>query len=323
MPYDRVKALDYAKTHWDNPCDDGVVWLSSEAINVARKRRELSASEADGWLARFRPDGTGGEKFVFERVVGGVREEKLINPWEGLADCAHFLSRSLSAGGATTDERGVGALVNTLMGRSDTKTICERVSKAGGQRVIDAGLLKPGDMIGYFNISPTGDYGGARRYTHSTMFCGKTGAAGDIGHVTCHTKSRFMGLTPAAYTDEWYLDNDYEYTFIHFTAGDAAIAPTGKTLEGWWTITYAARTEYYYIRSDGRAYYTLRKPTNKSQVLTRGSAEGSAYYFVTAPTITFCWRKTGTVETWLAAPFFDNLFGISVNGTPGTAVRTF
>ena len=323
MPYDRTKALDYAKKHWDNPCDDGVVWLSNEAINVARKRTALGAPEADGWLARFRPDGAGGEKFVFERTRGGVREEKLIHGWDGLADCAHFLSKSLSAGGAATDERGVGSLVNALKARADTKTICEKVTRAGGQRVIDAGLFKPGDMIGYFNIADDGDYDGAKRYTHSTMFCGKTGAAGDEGHVTCHTKSRFMGLTPADYTDVWWLSDHYAYTFIHFVSGDAALATAGAAIKGWWMIVYGARVEYYYVRDDGRAYYTLKAPTNKAQVLTSGSATGGAYWFSTAPTITYCWRKTGTVEVWTPMPFNPNAFTISVNGTPGVATKLF
>lgn len=291
---------------------------------MSRLRVTKKAPAADGWAPRFRPDGRGAEHFVFERVVAGKREEIPIQPWQGLADCAHFLSRALSAGGAKTDERGVGSLVATLRKRADTWTICEKIDKKFGQRVIDAGLLKPGDMIGYFNISgdPHSDYGGAARYTHSTMFCGKTGAAGDPGHVTCHTKSRFMGLTPPDYTDVWWLSDDYSYTFIHFTAGDASIAAHAAKMKGWWTVVYGAKVRYYYVRGDGRAFYTKIKPSNASKVLTRGSSEDVLYWFNTAPTLTFVRRSSGSVEVWTPVYGTDQTFNFSINDNPGIAVRT-
>lgn len=323
MAYDRVKALDYARRHWDIPCDDGVVWLDSAAILVAQKRKELSAPETAGWVARFRPDGSGGEEFIFEKGSGASYLDIVVQGWNGLADCAHFLSKSLSAGGAKVSELGVGELIRTLQARNDTRTLVEKVGKAGGQRVIDAGLLKPGDMIGYFNVSDSGDYNGARRYTHSTMFCGTNGAAGDKGHVTCHTKSRFMGLSPKEYGDDWDLGDKYAYTFIHFSEDDAARASVGKDLAGWWKIEYGARVEYYFILADGRAFYTLTKPASATRVLTAGSAAGRATWLNSAPLITFCWRNTGTVETWAPVPFVSNLFLISVNGVVGRATRLF
>ena len=64
------------------------------------------------------------------------------------------------------------------------------MDQTAGQRVIDSGIFKPGDMIVYFNIDPHGDYGGAKQYAHSGMFAGKRG--GDTeGKITCHTICRF------------------------------------------------------------------------------------------------------------------------------------
>src|SRR5437763_15995936 len=104
--YDRDKAVAYADRHWNIPADDGVVWLSNESVVVETKRRQLRAPAADGWQPVFvKGNGTEPEKFVFRRTLaGGVIEEKMINGWAGLADCAHFLSRCLTAGGAAVSE---------------------------------------------------------------------------------------------------------------------------------------------------------------------------------------------------------------------------
>src|SRR5215831_12501612 len=124
MGYDRSAAVKYAEQHWNIPCDDGVIWLTNESINIEAKRKELKAPAADGWQALFVSDHPNfSEKAVFRRTVGGIIEEKLIHDWRGLADCAHFLSRALSEGGVKVQERGVSELVNTLQRRSDTKTL--------------------------------------------------------------------------------------------------------------------------------------------------------------------------------------------------------
>jgi len=168
MGFNRKEAVKFADLHWNTPADDGLFWLSNEAVVISQVRKDnvipttswKKAPADDGWQPFFVDDGKRGEKAVLRRVVGGVTEEILINPWEGIADCAHFLSRCLTAGGVTVSERGVPQLIDTLQAKSNTKTLCEQVSKEGGQRVIDSGIFKPGDMIGYFNIDPKGDYGG-------------------------------------------------------------------------------------------------------------------------------------------------------------------
>lgn len=323
MAYKRDDAVKYAAKHWNIPCDDGVFWLSNERISVAAKRKQLKAPEADGWQPMFvKGDGTDPEKAVFRRTVGGVTEEKLINGWDGLADCAHYLSRCLTTGGAKIDERGVTGLVNTLQARSDTKTLCERTPRAGAQRVIDSGIFKPGDMIGYFNIDPSGDYDGAKRYTHSTMYVGKLDARGD-GGVTCHTVARFP---PHSWVnDSWWLkDGAYTYTLIHFTADDPA--PNllkAEKLAGWWKLQYSGRTEYYYMFKDGRARYTLKAPQSAKSQLTL--PDGSAYWFMDgAGKITFIWRASGTVEIWTPDPGGGGGYSSKINGAvDGTLTKLF
>ncbi|MCW5748012.1 MAG: hypothetical protein KIT36_17610 [Alphaproteobacteria bacterium] len=321
MKIDRTKAIGYARTHWNRPCDDGVFWITNDVINVAKKRVELKAPASDGWEAMFvsggSAPGSDPEQAVFRRTVGGVVQTKLIQGWAGLADCAHYLSRCLQAGGIDVNERGVASLVNTLQARRDTKTLAEKVSKDRGQRVVNSGIFKEGDMIGYFNVDPDGDYGRAQSYTHSTMYAGKLDAA-DPGRVTCHTVARFPGLSWV--NDEWSLHDGYTYTFIHFGDDDPPLSATTATaLPGWWKVVYGTRTEFYYIYKDGRARYTLKAPTSNRELY---APEGTAYWFQGTGTITFIWRKSGTVETWTATADTRE-YRISVNGTPGTSTKMF
>jgi hypothetical protein len=321
MAYDRDKAVNYADAHWNIPCDDGVFWLTNGAVVVEQKRKELKAPLADGWQPMFvKGDGSDPEKAVFRRTVGGVTEEKIISPWAGLADCAHFLSKCLSAGGVAVNERGVSLLVAKLQGLGETKTLCERVPRENAQRVIDSGIPKKGDMVGYFNVDPDGDFGGRQSYTHSTMYVGKIDSAG-IGGVTCHTVARFP---PRSWVnDSWWLHAGYNYTLIHFSMDDPVPnAAKVKEIEGWWRLDYAGRTEYYLVSKDGRCRYTKRAPKSAKDPMQ--AVEGSAYWFMESPTkITFIWKNSGTVEVWSPAGS-PGQYKSMINGiTPGVLTKLF
>ncbi|MEO6809456.1 MAG: hypothetical protein ABI353_10145 [Isosphaeraceae bacterium] len=329
MPYDRAKAVQHAHDHWNSPCNDGIFWLSNDSVNVEAKRKELHAPAKDSWVLRFVPDGKGGEEAVFLRPkhpggvpipkLAGTWERKLIQPWEGLADCAHYLSECLRAGGLTTvNERGVKSLVNTLRARSDTKTLADVVPQDNAQHVIDSGIFKPGDMIGYFNISATGDYGGKQDYTHSTMYVGKDPAK-NKGRVTCHTKSRFMDLYN---DDEWFLaSGDYKYTLIHISADDTP--PTKATqdrIEGWWTVEYAGQKEFYRFTRQGTVKFTMHQPkTNTSTVQTEIS---SGYWFESGSRVIVFWQKWGVVDLFDLSRVGTKV-PFSEDGVTGSATRLF
>jgi len=327
MAYKRTDAVSFADSHWNIPADDGIFWLSNQSVSISQVRLHnviptsswKKAPVGDGWQPFFVDDGGGGEKAVFRRVVGGTTEEILINSWDGIADCAHFLSRCISAGGVKMNERGVPSLVNTLQTLPNTKTLCEKVVKEAGQRVIDSGVFKPGDMVGYFNIDPAGDYEGAKQYSHSAMYAGKIGGKTD-GGITCHTICRFPGRSWVE--DSWWLKppGHYTYTLIHFSDDDPTPDPVkAAALPGWWQLDYAGRTEYYLMRS-GSVTYTKKAPT-KGQT-TVHLPEGTAYWFM-APNgeITFTWRKSGTVEVWTPA---GSGYTSKINGaTPGVLTKLF
>jgi len=321
LGFNRDSAVKYAEKYWNVPCDDGLLWLTNEAIVIEKKRKELNAPAAAGWQALFvKGSGADPEKAVFRRAVGAVTEEKVISGWAGLADCAHFLSRCLTAGGASLSERGVRELVETLQLRADTKTLCERVTKDRAQGVIDTGIFKKGDMLGYFNVSPTGDFGGRQAYSHSTMYVGKIDTAG-VGGVTCHTVARFP---PKSWVnDSWWLHDGYTYTLIHFSTDDTPPSATSvAALEGWWKLDYAARTEYYYIFKDGRARYTTRVPKSAKDVLH--VSDGTAYWFMDGSRkITFIWKASGTVEVWSPAVDAGKYISMINATTPGAATKLF
>lgn len=327
MAYKRTDAVSFADSHWNIPADDGIFWLSNQSVSISQVRLHnviptsswKKAPVGDGWQPFFVDDGGGGEKAVFRRVVGGTTEEILINSWDGIADCAHFLSRCISAGGVKMNERGVPSLVNTLQSLPNTKTLCEKVVKEAGQRVIDSGVFKPGDMVGYFNIDPAGDYEGAKQYSHSAMYAGKIGGKTD-GGITCHTICRFPGRSWVE--DSWWLKppGHYTYTLIHFSDDDPTPDPVkAAALPGWWQLDYAGRTEYYLMRS-GSVTYTKKAPTRGQT--TVHLPEGTAYWFM-APNgeITFTWRKSGTVEVWTPA---GSGYTSKINGaTPGVLTKLF
>ena len=206
--------------------------------------------------------------------------------------------------------------MKTLQARAYTKTLAERVDRAAGQRIVDSGILKAGDMLGYFNIDPQGDYGGAPQYSHSTMFVGKIATADD-GRITCHTKSRFAGLSP--HEDRWWLSASYTYTFIHVGMDDPR--PTAS-LAGWWRVPYNGTTYYYLVAADGHARWTSEAPTSSTARLD--VPEGTAYWFQQGPNVTFTWRRSGTVEVWTPGSK-PGEYNVSENGAPpgGKATKIF
>lgn len=306
MKLNRAGAVAYARAHWDTVCDDGVFWFSNYSVNVEQKRRELKASVFDGWKFKFRTF-KDGEQAIFT----DGRTEKIVGQDPGIADCAHYLSRCLIKGGGADlkGARSPAMLIMELQEKAATITLVEKATRAEAQAVIDSGVFKPGDMIGYFNISPDGDYGGRRIYSHSTMFVGHIKSA---GRITCHTICRFGGETPDPklfpLTDEWHLGSDhYLYTLMHFASDD--VAPPKEAL-GWWSIEGVAVLPTYLKIAGNAAVSSPHRPTNQAQ-----SAQGKdkARVFAEGGKLIFVWRQSAKVETW--TPRKDGGFEVTSAGS--------
>ena len=322
MPIDRKAALDYAKKFWNRVTDDDRYWTENAVVLLDDKRKKMDAPAKDGWEAFFVPNGTGGEKAIFRRTVAGKTEDKPdpIATWDELDDCTHYVCRCLLKEGITLRETPrANELTEAMLKSSKTKTLALKVSKDEGQKAVDSGIFKPGDLVGYYTDKKS-------RYTHTAMFVGKqTTAADDPGGISCHTLCRFEGLTKAWNTaddDAWFLHEEAgrSYTLIHFSEDDPALSTaTLKWLPGWWRVG----EEFYFVLEDGRAFASAFKPRKSTDKLAHGISTG--YYFEADKEVVFVWRKPRgvvQVERW-TAPTSTAEASLKVDGPPLSLTRVF
>ncbi len=322
MPIDRAAAIAYARQYWNRVADDDKFWTSDDEVSLADKRQSMHAPAADGWEALFVSDGANGEKAVFRRTVNGTTEEKPtpIATWDQLDDCTHYVSRCLlHAGVALTETPRANELAQAMIASAHTKVLASQATQEEGQKVIDSGVFKPGDMVAYY----TPDKG---RYTHTAVFVGKqTGRADDPGGITCHTVCRFEGLTAAwngASDDAWHLDpsEGLTFTLIHFSDDDPPIAQaTMAWLAGWWQTG----SNFYFVRADGRAFSTATRPARASDTLQTSASVG--YCFADPAGAVLVWRKPGgrcQVERW-TAPAGTQAAAIEIDGVRADLTRLF
>jgi len=315
----RIAAIDYAKEFWNRVTDDNKIAISSGEIHLDDKRKLMHAPASDGWQGYFVYSRVGGERAVFLRTVGGKIEmmEPPIASQSDIDDCTHYVCRCLMKEGIPlrTTSRA-NELAEQMIKSRVTKVLALKASQADGQRVIDTGAFKPGDLISYW-LDQKG------RYSHSAMFVGKE-STNDPGGITCHSVCRYRGLTKAwsgIDEDAWFLHDGYRYTLIHFSEDDAIISPsTRKWLPGWWQVG----SDYYFVRDNGHAFSTHTAPKNAREILMAGNWVG--YYFDDGGRdITFVWRKPAgqtQVEHW-TAPLGNMEVSARVNGVPVNVRRYF
>jgi putative amidase-like protein len=321
MTIDRNAALEYAKKYWNRVTDDDKFWTSNAVVSLAAKRKSMNAPAAEGWEAFFVSNHDRGEDAVFRRTVGGNIEQKPdpIATWDDLDDCTHYVCRCLIKEGISLKETPrANELAEAMLKSKKTKTLALKTTREQGQKVIDSGMFKPGDLVAYY----TEEKG---RYTHTAMFVGKqTGHAHDLGGITCHTVCRFEGLTETwngATDDRWFLHEEgLSYTLIHFSEDDADIsASTLEWLPGWWQV----EADFYYVSENGRALSTASKPKTPGQKLSK--SESAGYYFEENGGIVFVWRKPAgevQVERW-TAPTGVKTAALSVDGSDANLTRVF
>ncbi len=320
MAIDRKAAIDYAKKFWNRVCDDDKFWTTNAPVSLAAKRKSMSAPAAEGWEAFFVSNGNVGENAIFRRTVNGKTEDKPdpIADWNALDDCTHYVCRCLIKEGIDlTETPRANELTEAMIKHRKTKTLTLKTTMEEGQKIINSGIFKPGDMIGYYTE-------GKGRYTHTAMFVGKqSGGDNDPGGITCHTVCRFEGLTQAwnSFSDDaWFLHEGLTYTLVHFSEDDSTIsAATLKWLPGWWKVG----TGFYFVTEDGHAFSTPIAPTRASQKLQTGHSVG--YYFEVGQEVVFVWRKPGgkaQVERWTTRTD-ANKADLKIDGVPATAARVF
>jgi len=304
MFYDRAAAVSFALEFWNRPClsnsHKAALGLDGEHDVSLDRVWKPSAAQAAVYepLFVFNP-GTGQDDLVAMPKEGAKAPEgsdlppiPILDgkvPGMDLEDCAHFLSRCLIAGGVAIKEQwSVPMLLIALRDSEDSspmptaKTLAEKVPREAAQRVIDAGLLHIGDMIGYFAN------GG---FQHSAMF---TGVRDGIGRVTCHTKSRFMGHTPAGVSDAWHLDNSsFTFTLMHIPYRHAPLL--ASAMAGWWRIEGPSGAEFFSVSADGRAVRTTSAPKSTKPLSFPAAGDIRGYWFSDQQQAQFCWRNDGRI----------------------------
>jgi hypothetical protein len=329
----REQIKNYVDKNWMIPCEDGLVWVYYTSINTRQEVAKQSRATGKDWAAVFLdyPDATYGTleglylvpASDLGRVKGGefdatkYAERKMISSWydkndkngnnpevlaqkpeyNGLNDCAHFVTQSLGAGGIHVETTGVPTLFNSLRGLTDTKTLAKTVPADRAEDIINAGIMDVGDVIIYSK---------GKEHHHSVVYMGS-------GKIAMHTWANhpdhptIHGDWEASATDDHPL-----VTLIHFGRDDAAIS-ANSTLLGWWTVVWQGTTYYYYFNKSGGVAYTKRAPSKLNQPIQ--IAEGRGYWFQDASKLSLCWTETGSLEVFtVRVPFPDTHMEGSWNG---------
>jgi len=277
--YNRDSAVSYARLHWMEPCDDGVIALASNGpLVVEQERKRLGATGTD-WLPRFQKVARGAEfveRFVFFNP--STKEIRKSHEWEGLADCAHFLSKCVSAGGVPLSTDWVPTIVDTLRRLDSTKTLGAKVVDYRAKEIIDVGVVRKGDVICYFDGLGK-ELGGG--YVHSGIFV-------DGSNISCHTRARFG--------EDWNIHpGRYRHTIIHFADDDReAIESFASRVAGLWEVVWRGETYYYTFDRKGRVSYSSSRS---------GAPEGRGYWFpypaAGSGGLVICWTNSGSVERYV------------------------
>jgi NlpC/P60 family len=320
MPIDRQAAIAYAKKHWNRVCDDEIIAISSGTISVSAKRREMNAPASEGWEVFFLPDAKGGEFGEFRRTVGGKTEIKPdpVVTFDALDDCTHYVSRCLKSEGLEiTETHRANEMIEGLKKSSGAKVLAEKINREQGQKIIESGIFKPGDVIGVYTMDKS-------RYTHTAMYIGDQTSQPDVvGGLTCHTICRYGGLTKAwnnADDDVWFL---YEmpgqsYTLIHFSQDDSQLGI--GWLYGWWKLGRS----FYFVSLNGTAKSIQAAPSTKNDHLRHSDA--SAQLFQDSRGIVFVWRKQHAgiqVEKWSGGMPNQKTAIVQTQMGPAKATRLF
>ena len=283
MSYDRSAAITFARRFWNTSCDDGIIGIiGAQDINVERKKTQLKLMPPASWQVQFKrtPDGEAG--FFIRPGFADV----LFQPWAGLGDCAHFISRCLTAGGVRSGFEGVPALHDFLFKQNFTKTLADKADHTAAKRVIDQGVMKPGDVIMYI-APPGGELGGG--YVHSAMFVSSN-------TITCHTICRIDEAWDAPHAD-------YTFTLVHMSDDDPGPGLLDHYLSGWWDVTWRGTHRYYWF-ANGAVAATAQRPASAAPI---HFATDHGYYFpdrLTLNSFKIFWSRAdskdrkNSVEAW-------------------------
>jgi hypothetical protein len=318
MPTFREQIVSYVDDNWMVPCQDGLVYVYYGPINTKLKKDAQKKATGKDWEAAFLqyPDAKYGSleglylvpASDLAKVKGGqfaiasYPDRKMLSSWfdkadkdganpevlaqkpadNGLNDCAHFVTQSLAAGGIHVETTGVGTLFYSLRGMTETKTLALTVEAGVAEPIVNAGILKPGDVFIYSKLN-----GKVMEHHHSVVYMGSA-------KIAMHTWANHPNH-PSIHGD-WKksaTDDHPLLTLIHFGRDDAPIAAS-SVMPGWWEAVWMSQTYYYHFDKTGHVAWTQKAPANTKQPISM--VRGKGYWFDQPHRIAICWTETGTLE---------------------------
>jgi hypothetical protein len=179
-------------------------------------------------------------------------------PYFGLNDCTHFTSECLIAGGfpITNDKarRGAGDLADYLDASKDTATLCFMASQEDVKAVVDAGVVREGDVFAYHEDVK-------HYYAHHTV-----PAVNSRGGVAMHTWRGF----DRPWGRPWPFDIPGERISLFHFKDDVYTTADAKKWLGWWKVETlgnpkAAKADYYHFSDTGALAVTSQEPKNAKE----------------------------------------------------------
>lgn len=338
MSLKRHELENYARKHWYTPCHDGILYSYTKGnVKVEAERQRLQKQgklPGGGWRAVLLPELDSDNKVVLgkergcfiresaqgEEIVADIKPAELkgkfdIVPFyqvagdhDGLVDCAHYVSCCLSAGGVPINQPGVPGLVHELRARHDTRTLGLEITLDRGQRVLNTGIMKVGDIVAYVHDDPKTHQ---RGYAHSAIYMGLD-AKKRVHRISCHTTARFREFfadTPWNIT----VDKDWRFTLIHFA--DEVFPPLPQPLR--FEVVQGRTSEVYDFKPKGHVV-RFRGPASAHQAFG-ARPEERGYWFIRGFALFIFWPKTGQVARVGFASFDDvGKFPISIDDRPAT-----
>jgi len=164
-----------------------------------------------------------------------------------------------------------------LRGRSETRTLGLRVTQDQAQRILDTGVMEPGDVIIFTD--------GGKDH-HSSIY---TGIEAGKHRVACHTVATFKQYF---FDKDWSLDQTGN-TFTLITFDLPLIAAMGKPLRA--EVRVGGVSEVYYLYSNGVARRS--RGTRDSHQPPSMHPQDHGYWFNQAFDAFVFWTMTGQVVT--------------------------
>jgi hypothetical protein len=281
--YDRERAYEYASKHWNIPCHDNKIdRIGLGPLDVVKeKKKQVPAAEQHRWTGEFRLSTLNPATGAVEVEVFGFKRDdgtfKVVHGWDGLGDCAHFVSKCFNHAGLTQiDTNYVPTLEKGLRKLSITQFLAIRASEERAAAIIAKGMIRKGDVILYWDTTGK-ELGGG--YTHSALWA-------DTG-ITCHTKMRF--------NNPWNLANK-AYTLIHFKHDENPPLVMAKAIGGWWEVSWRGTPYYYNFRADNTVTYGRTKPRGKSPAPPTDDV--GHWRDLGLNQIDIVWQKSGSIELY-------------------------